>query len=402
MTSFQQTELWEVTRQLIAFNTVSALSNLEAAHYLANYLDECGFTTHMLTDTIKGVEKASVVAWAGPASADGLIVSGHTDIVPFDGQPGWQSDPLVLKSDGQRLYGRGVTDMKVFLAQMLLTAKRLPLEQLTRPLVYIFTYDEEVAGQGSGNLVQVLPQLFTAIPLPKIALIGEPSGFEVFPAHKGFGAFDIVVHGKGGHSSLPDRGLNAIANMSHIIQILQETNADLQLHISPINRDLFPENPVSAFNLGVIHGGLAANMIAETCRLTVSLRIAPGDDAAALVARLGERIEREVAQPMKAISADCDARIEECIIAPPLSSPQDAPFGKLLSQIIGKPLDRGAPFATDGGHFQKLGIYSYVCGPGLLGEAHQPNESIPIDHCVLGLERLEQIVHAWCIDGWTA
>jgi acetylornithine deacetylase len=402
MTSFQQTELWEVTRQLIAFNTVSALSNLEASHYLAGYLDECGFTTHVLTDTIKGVQKASVVAWAGPESNDGLIVSGHTDIVPFDGQPGWQSDPLVLKSDGQRLYGRGVTDMKVFLAQMLLTAKRLPLEQLTRPLVYIFTYDEEVAGQGSSNLVQVLPQLFKNIPLPKIAMIGEPSGFEVFPAHKGFAAFDIVVHGKGGHSSLPDRGLNAIANMGHIIQILQETNADLQLHISPINRDLFPENPVSTFNLGVIHGGLAANMIAETCRLTVSLRIAPGDDAEALVARLGERIERDVALPMRAISANCDAHIEECIIAPPLSSPQDAPFGKLLSQIIGKPLDRGAPFATDGSHFQKLGIYSYVCGPGLLGEAHQPNESIPIDNCVHGLERLEQIVHAWCIDGWTA
>src|SRR5436305_1938979 len=99
MTSLQQSELWEITRQLIGFNTVSSLSNLEAAQYLANYLDECGFTVHVLTDDVDGVPKASVVAWVGPESADGLIVSGHTDIVPFEGQPGWQSDPLVLKSD---------------------------------------------------------------------------------------------------------------------------------------------------------------------------------------------------------------------------------------------------------------------------------------------------------------
>lgn len=398
MTSFQQSELWEITRQLISINTVSSLSNLEAAHYLANYLDQCGFTVHILTDIVEGVQKASVVAWRGPENIDGLIVSGHTDIVPFEGQPGWQSDPLVLKSDGQRLYGRGVTDMKVFLAQMLVAAKHLPLEKLKRPLVFIFTYDEEVAGQGSSRLIHALPQLFQHYPLPKIALIGEPSGFEVFPAHKGFATFDIVVHGKGGHSSLPDRGLNAITNMGRIIQIVQDLNNDLQQHISPENRKLFPENPATAFNPGIIQGGLAANMIAETCRLTTSIRIAPGDDAEGILDQLRTRVDKEVAQAMKAAHPSCDAHIEKCIIAPPLSSPQDAPFCQLLGQVMGKPVNQGAPFATDGGHFQKLGISSYICGPGLLSEAHQPNESIPIEHCVRGLEKLEQVLTAWCID----
>jgi acetylornithine deacetylase len=400
MTSLQQSELWEITRQLISFNTVSSISNLEASQYLANYLEECGFTVKLLIDDIDGVQKASVVAWAGPETADGLIVSGHTDIVPFDGQPGWQSDPLVLKSDGQRLYGRGVTDMKVYLAQTLVAAKRLPLAKLKRPLMLIFTYDEEVAGQGSGRLVYDLAQLFHGYPLPKIALIGEPSGFEVFSAHKGFGAFDIVIHGKGGHSSLPDRGLNAIVNMGKVIQILQELNDELRQRISPENRQLFPENPASAFNCGVIQGGLAANMIAEVCRLNTSIRIAPGDDAEGILDQLRQRIDNEVAQVMKAIHPACDAHLENCIIAPPLSSPQDVPFCKLLSQVMGKPFERGAPFATDGGHFQKIGIYSYICGPGLLEEAHQPNESIPVENVVLGLERMEQVLTAWCVDGW--
>ncbi len=400
MTSLQQSELWEVTRRLIGFNTVSAISNLEMAQYLADYLDVCGFSVKVLIDDVKGVQKASVVAWAGPETTDGLIVSGHTDIVPFDGQPGWRSDPLVLTGDGQRLYGRGVTDMKVYLAQALVGAKRLPLAKLKRPLMLIFTYDEEVAGQGSGRLVHDLARIFHDYPLPKIALIGEPSGFEVFSAHKGFGAFDIVVRGKGGHSSLPDRGLNAIVNMGKVIQILQELNEDFRQHITPENQQLFPENPASAFNCGMIHGGLAINMIAEVCRLTASIRIAPGDDAEVIFDRLRQRVDREVAQVMKAVHPDCGTQIEDCILTPALSSPLEVPFCKLLSQVMGKSFERGAPFATDGGHFQKLGIHSYICGPGLLEEAHQPNESIPVENVVLGLERMEQVLTAWCVDGW--
>ena len=132
--SVEQSELWEISRQLVSFNTVSAYSNVDAAKYLANLLEDSGFMVQLLRETIQDVEKAMVLAWAGPKVPGGLIISGHIDVVPFDGQPGWTSDPLVMHTDGQRIFGRGVSDMKVFLAQAVLAAKRYPLNRLKRPL----------------------------------------------------------------------------------------------------------------------------------------------------------------------------------------------------------------------------------------------------------------------------
>jgi acetylornithine deacetylase len=393
----QESELWEISRQLIGFNTVSASSNVMAAEYLANYLEESGFAVRLLTEEVAGVQKANVIAWAGPKVSDGLIVSGHTDVVPFDGQPGWKSDPLVLQTDGQRIFGRGVSDMKVFLAQALLAAKRHPLDTLKRPLVYIFTCDEELAGQGAARLIKTMPELFNNYPLPTVALIGEPTNFEIFPAHKGYVLFDIFVHGKGGHSSVPDKGLNAIDKMAEVIQLLQEMNKSLQEHVLPENTRLFPDSPYSTFNSGVISGGLAANMIAETCHLVVSMRVAPGDNLEEIMATLQERIDGEVSRGMQAFAPDCGVFVENVMAAPPMHSPTEGAFCRVLSRVMGQPLERGAAYATDGGYLQQLGINSYICGPGLLAEAHQPNESLPVTNFVAGLERLEDLIYEWCI-----
>jgi acetylornithine deacetylase len=395
--NIQESELWEISRQLIGFNTVSAGSNVMAAEYLANYLEESGFAVRLLTEEVAGVQKANVIAWAGPEVSDGLIVSGHIDVVPFDGQPGWKSDPLVLQTDGQRIFGRGVSDMKVFLAQALLAAKRLPLDALKWPLVYIFTCDEELAGQGAARLIKTMPELFNNYPLPTVALIGEPTNFEIFSAHKGYVLFDILVHGKGGHSSVPDKGLNAIDKMAEVIQLLQEMNKSLQEHVLPENTRLFPDSPYSTFNSGVISGGLAANMIAETCRLVVSMRVAPGDNLEEIMATLQERINGEISRGMQAFAPDCGVFVENVMAAPPMRSPTDGDFCRALSRVMGQPLDRGAAYATDGGHLQQLGINSYICGPGLLTEAHQPNESLPVTNFVAGLERLEDFIYEWCI-----
>jgi acetylornithine deacetylase len=395
--NMQDSELWEISRQLIGFNTVSASSNVMAAEYLANYLEESGFAVRLLTEEVAGVQKANVIAWAGPEVSDGLIVSGHIDVVPFDGQPGWKSDPLVLQTDGQRIFGRGVSDMKVFLAQALLAAKRHPLDTLKRPLVYIFTCDEELAGQGAARLIKTMPELFNNYPLPTVALIGEPTNFEIFPAHKGYVLFDIFVHGKGGHSSVPDKGLNAIDKMAEVIQLLQEMNKSLQEHVLPENTRLFPDSPYSTFNSGVISGGLAANMIAETCRLVVSMRVAPGDDLEEIMATLQERIDGEISRGMQAFAPDCGVFVENVMAAAPMRSPTEGAFCRALSRVMGRPMERGAAFATDGGHLQQLGINSYICGPGLLTEAHQPNESLPVTNFVTGLERLEHLIYEWCI-----
>src|SRR2546429_4033642 len=241
--SVQQSELWEISRQLVGFNTVSAYSNVDAAEYLGNLLEDSGFMVRLLKETVQDVEKAMVLAWAGPKVPGGLIISGHIDVVPFDRQSGWTSDPLVMHTDGQHIFGRGVSDMKVFLAQAVLAAKRYSLNKLQRPLMYVFTCDEELAGQGAGRLIKALPHLFDTYPLPSVALIGEPTNFDIFPAHKGYAVFDICVRGKGGHSSAPSNGLNSIEKMAEVIQLLQETNNNLQKQASPENTHLFPESP---------------------------------------------------------------------------------------------------------------------------------------------------------------
>jgi len=382
---------------LVGFNTVSAYSNVDAAKYLANLLEDSGFTVQLLKETIQNVEKAMVLAWAGPKVPGGLIISGHIDVVPFDRQPGWTSDPLVMHTDGQRIFGRGVSDMKVFLAQAVLAAKRHPLNKLKRPLMYVFTCDEELAGQGAGRLIKALPHLFDTYPLPSVALIGEPTNFDIFPAHKGYATFDICIRGKGGHSSAPSSGLNSIEKMAEVIQLLQETNNNLQKQISRENTVLFPESPSSVFNCAVINGGLAANMIPEDCRLTVSIRVAPGDQVEEILMQLRERIENDIAKSMKAVGPEYGVFIENMVTTPPMRSPTDSAFCHFLSQVMGKCVDRGAPYATDGGQFQGIGIKSYICGPGLLQEAHQPNESIPVANFFTGLEKIEQIIYEWCI-----
>ncbi len=263
--------------------------------------------------------------------------------------------------------------------------------------MYVFTCDEELAGQGAGRLIKALPHLFDTYPLPSVALIGEPTNFDIFPAHKGYATFDICVRGKGGHSSAPSSGLNSIEKMAEVIQLLQETNNNLHKQTSPDNTVLFPESPSSVFNCAVINGGLAANMIPEDCRLTVSIRVAPGDQVEEILMQLRERIENDIAKSMKAVGPEYGVFIENMVTTPPMRSPTDSAFCHFLSQVMGKCVDRGAPYATDGGQFQRIGIKSYICGPGLLQEAHQPNESIPVANFFTGLEKIEQIIYEWCI-----
>ncbi len=395
--NIQQSELWEIASKLVSFNTVSQYTNVPAAEFLANHLDDCGLTVQLLMQDVYDVSKATVVAWAGPPEPDGLIISGHTDIVPFDKQPGWKSDPLLMHQDGEQIFGRGVTDMKVFLAQAVLACKDLTLSSLRRPLVYIFTYDEEVAAQGSGRLVSLLPNLFRDYPLPKIALIGEPTGFDIYPAHKGYATFDVRVHGKGGHSSVPASGLNAIDTMADVIHVIQQVGKELERSVSVENRQLFPEVPYSTFNSGMISGGLAPNMIADECRLTVSIRVAPGDDAQKIIQMVRERVESEIASHMKTKAPDGGVFIENVVSCPPLRSPSEGAFCDLLCRVTGKDLAGGVSFATDGGNFQTIGIDSYVCGPGILAQAHQPNESIPAANFSSGLDYLEQVIYDWCV-----
>lgn len=387
------TELLEVCRRLVAFDTVSSASNLPCAEYLADLLDHAGWRVRLHRDhDALGVDKASVVAWTGPPVDGGLILSGHMDVVPHAGQPSWTRDPLVLEADDERIYGRGVADMKAFLAQCAVVARGLDRSRLERPLVLLFTCDEELGCLGAARLAPHLRGLLGELPLPGECLIGEPTGFEVFIAHKGFVRATVRIDGRGGHSSRPDLGTNAIAAMAEAAAELNRLELELLGRTTTEARQLFPESPAAALNLGVIAGGTADNMIADRCELVIGLRPLPGDGL--------EQLVREVESRMRGAVRDrfpgARLSVTGIEVTPAMSSPASGRLARAMAELTGCRQLRGAPFATDGGQLEVLGVRSVICGPGELEQAHRPDESLPIGHLRRGAELVREVIERIC------
>ncbi|MBT3585027.1 MAG: acetylornithine deacetylase [Halobacteriovoraceae bacterium] len=378
----------EIAKELIAFDTVSHKENLACSEFLADRLDSLGFSVELFKEEIDGQAKAQILASIGPSvNREGLILSGHMDIVPFEDQPGWTRDPLRYAIEDDKIYGRGTTDMKYFLAQCLEASKNIDKKKLKAPLTMLFTCDEEICCQGAKRLIPLLKERMKSQPLPSQALIGEPTAFDVFHAHKGVGVFSIKAIGKGGHSSRPDLGLNAVSEMARLIQCIEEYNLELSKISNPTNSKLYPDWPYCSINVGPISGGVADNMIPELCSIKVSTRSTTDLTPEMMVAELRSRVDK--------IGLEAEVSWSELLIAPALLSSEETPLLKsLLNWNSG--VSGGAPFATDAGCFMELGIDSYICGPGLLSEAHQPNESMPLENSQKGLEMIEKVIRDLC------
>jgi len=248
--------LHEVAGRLVSFDTVSSKSNAEAMEYLGAHFDDQGFRVTLQRTEVASVPKINLIACAGPAEPDGFIISGHVDTVPFTGQPGWTHDPLQLEIDDSRVYGRGTSDMKVFLAQCLDAAAQLDLATLRRPLVFLFTADEEVGCLGAERMLPILPESLGGIPQPRLAWIGEPTSYQVFHTHKGVVLFRVTVRGLGGHSSIPEQGVNAIAVAGKAIETIGRYQAELRAQRAAGFAEIFPESPYTTLNFGGIRGGV--------------------------------------------------------------------------------------------------------------------------------------------------
>jgi acetylornithine deacetylase len=390
------TDLYEIARQLVAFNTVSNKSNVEAMEYVGARLDDRGFCVTLQRTEIAGVPKANLIACAGPAEPDGLIISGHVDTVPFEGQPGWTRDPLRLERDDTRIYGRGISDMKGFLAQCVDAATSLDLTTLERPLVLLFTADEEVGCLGAARIVPNLPALLGKLPQPRLAWIGEPTSYQVFHTHKGVVIFTVMVQGRGGHSSVPEQGVNAIAVAGKVIDTIGRYQAALRLQRSATFAEIFPESPYTTLNFGSISGGTAANMIAEECRLIVSYRPLPQTDPLTVYNEISRRLRELDARDYGSPDHRATIAVGQPFVVPPLLSPRGTALEKVLFAVLDRQTSSGAPFATDGCQFALGGIASLICGPGDLEQAHQPNESMRREAFENGTAIILQIVNKLC------
>jgi len=390
------THLYEVLERLIAFDTVSIHSDVPAMEYLASEFDGAGFETAIHRIDAGGVPQANLVAWAGPRHPDGLIISGHLDTVPVEGQPGWERDPFRLEVAGDRLFGRGTSDMKGFLAQCAEAARTIDLQRLTRPLVFVFTADEEVGMRGAASLAPALQDLLGNVPRPNLAWIGEPTSSSIFHAHKCICAFEIKVRGRGGHSGNPELGVNSIAVMGKAIETIGRLQAERRATRNKEFSSIFPEAPYDVMNFGTITGGVASNIIAEQCAMRMTYRSLPDADPLELY--------REIERRLAALdlhdygSPDHVATIEmgKPVIAPPLLSPRDTTLERALFAVTGQTTVRGAPFATDGAWFAREGIVTLICGPGEFEQAHQPNESIPRGAFESGIATITAVVDRMC------
>jgi acetylornithine deacetylase len=376
---------------------VSQKSNGAAIDLLADTLERRGLSVcRQRYADAAGIEKVNLVAVAGPSEPDGLIVSGHVDTVPFEGQPGWTRDPLRLEIDGDRAYGRGVADMKGFLAAAVLAAGDVEHKKLRRPLVLLFTADEEIGCLGAERLAGSLDNLLGEVPIPPEAWIGEPNSLAIHHAHKSAVLFTIRVRGRGGHSGMPDSGVSAIAVAGMVLDEIREYGDQLRVHPSTEFATVFPESPFATINVGAIRGGTAANVIAEECELAVLYRSLPGEDPLAIHGELSRRFRdldaREHTEAIHRATID----VGTPTVVPPMPPSRGSRLEGALRDLTGAPEPRGSLLAADGCRFANAGISTLICGPGEFGEAHQPNESISVSALVRTRELVRLVVERIC------
>jgi acetylornithine deacetylase len=388
--------LHEIAARLIATDTVSSRGNAAAMGELGDRLEAAGFQVRLQRWGEGAEAKANLVAVAGPPEPDGLVLSGHLDVVPFADQPGWTRDPLRLAFAGERVYGRGTSDMKVFLSQCVEAAARLDVASLRRPVVLLFTADEEIGCLGAARLVPQLDALLGGVPRPALAWIGEPTSWRVLFAHKGVAAFGVTVRGRGGHSSVPSAGVNAIAVAAQAMALVGELQAELRARPRPDFAAIFPEAPYTTLNFGTVQGGTAANVIAEQCSFTVSYRPLPDEDPRwvhrEVKQRLAERRLRDWGSEVEA-----EVEVSDVVVAPGLLSPRGSALERALAEGLPGGPSGGAPFCTDGGRFAAAGIASLICGPGDLDQAHQPDESVSRAAFESGAEHILRVVERMCV-----
>jgi acetylornithine deacetylase len=351
----------EILARLIAFPTVVGAPNDAIVDWIRGHCVAAGAEVTVLPGP-EG-DRSNLFATVGPREGRGYVLSGHMDIVPA-GEPEWNSDPFVLRRDGSRLYGRGTTDMKGFLACALAALPQLAAMNLQRPMHLAFSYDEEAGCRGVPHLIAALPSLCER---PIGAVIGEPSRMQAVRAHKGKAAVRLEVTGRSGHSSHPDLGLNAVHAMAGVIT--QAVAYGGSLTNGPLDHSFAP--PYSSLQVGVIAGGQAVNIIPDRCTADIEVRAVPGVSPSRL-------LEPVKAQLFALHDSGFEVTWHELSAYPALSLAEGSELTALLVELTGQKPLAAVSYGTEAGLYQQAGIEAIICGPGDIGRAHRHNEYIEI------------------------
>ncbi len=369
--------------KLVAFDTVSRNSNLAFIEFIRGLLNAHGIESRLVYNAEQ--TKANLLATIGPRVTGGVMLSGHTDVVPVDDQD-WQTNPFSVVAQGGRLYGRGTADMKSFLAIILGALDSITGATLKVPIHLAFSYDEEVGCVGVPSLIRLLQ---TEIPAPRAVIVGEPTEMKVVSAHKGITGVRTIVTGHEAHSSQTHRGVSAVMVAAELIQFLQALSNEAAVQ-GPRNAMFEPDHTTITVNH--IEGGTALNILARHCTFQWDVRALPEDNPDRYIDRFNAHCREVVLPRLRRIAEDCAIETVARAGTPALRLERDSEAEQLCRALTGDNLTRAVSFAAEGGQFQQHGLSTVICGPGSIAQAHQPNEFIALDQVAAGTRFIYDLV----------
>ncbi|MFN0023422.1 MAG: acetylornithine deacetylase [Parvularculaceae bacterium] len=368
--------------RLVAFDTTSSKSNLALIDDVEAYLKDHGARTHRVWNADR--TKSNLYAVVGPTVGGGVVLSGHTDVVPVAGQA-WTSDPWTLTERDGRLYGRGTSDMKAFSAIALSLVPDMIAAGLKRPVIFALSYDEEIGLLGAPHMIA---EIRDRLPAPSAVIVGEPTMMKVIDGHKGIASFRTTITGFTTHSSQTDRGVSAVEAAARLIGKVSAMRAARKASADPMS-PFHP--PYSTMTVNVVRGGTQLNIMAGECQFDWDCRVIPGDSAAAARADF-DAYAGEVEADMRRTAPSCRVETMQISNAPPLAPSPDNPAADLAKAITGLNSTDVVSYCAEAGQFQEAGFSTVICGPGSIDQAHQPDEFIAISQIAEGTAFIRKLI----------
>ncbi len=375
----------EIMTKLISFPTVSRDSNLPLVDWVEDYLRSHGIEAHRWPDP-EQPHKAALVAHVGPWEEGAVVLSGHTDVVPVDGQP-WDTDPFTVTEKDGKYFGRGTCDMKGFDALAIWALVEAHHAGVKRPLQLALSFDEEVGCTGAPPMIVAMQKV---LPKGSAVIVGEPSVMQAVTGHKGGFGYDTHVVGFEVHSSIMHTGVNAIMEAAPLIDWANKRNAE--------NRAAQPSDMASVFNppwttchVGMIEGGTAHNITAKDCRFMMDFRVVPGESAAQWRAAYLDQV-RQVEARMQTVHPETRIDVTDRFAVPALVPENEGEAEMLVRSLTGDNASHVVSYGTEAGQFQEAGYSAVICGPGDIAQAHQPNEFIEIAQFNQGHTFMERLI----------
>lgn len=371
-----------ILEKLVSFDTTSRNSNLDLIEWIEAQLIPLGATCQRIENSTG--DKTNLWARLGPDVPGGLVLSGHTDVVPVDGQD-WHTDPFRLELQEELYYGRGTCDMKGFIALCLAFAPSIAAIELKRPVHFALSYDEEVGCQGAPSMIQTMVEHGAR---PDAVWVGEPTLWQVVSGHKGIMLTEVTVTGKNAHSSLPHLGVSANGEAVDLMGVLREIERDLAGYSDP--QSLF-DLPYPTLSIGLLQGGTATNILAQECTFAFDLRCPPGFDPDEILEPFLAAAEAKDAV-LKSRFPECGVEVSKTTDVPPLAPGEHNPAEALVRALTGDNANRAVAYATEAGQFHQAGMPSVICGPGSIDQAHTPNEFVAKAQLVQGVEIFSKLI----------